>query len=176
MPKPTLKLDFQMPAAAWKRIPRLRSRLKKAAQATADHLPRDLYFSATATILLADNTKVRQLNLDFRGIDRTTNVLSFPQFLPKEIKRQARQKAVVELGDIALAYQYVAAEAKNENKLLLDHTTHLVIHGLLHLLGYDHGQKKKAEQMERAETQIMKILGLPNPYALLFSENKKRKA
>ena len=172
---PELELDFQIPVAAWKRIPRLRSRLKKAAQATVDHLPRALRLSATATILLAGNAKVRQLNLDFRGIDKTTNVLSFPQFSQKEIKRREKQNAVIEIGDIALAYQYIAAEAKNENKPLLDHVTHLIIHGLLHLFGYDHGLRRNARRMEKTEIQIMKALGLPDPYAPLFSENEKRK-
>jgi probable rRNA maturation factor len=172
---PQLVLDFQIPLVAWKRVPRLRARLKRAAQAMADHLPGGLCFSASATILLTGNAKVRQLNFDFRGIDKTTNVLSFPQFSLKEIGHLRKQKAPIAMGDIALAYQYVAAEAKKENKLLLDHITHLIIHGLLHLLGYDHGREGGARRMEKAEVEIMKSLGLPNPYAPLRPKTKKAK-
>ena len=172
---PQLVLDFQIPLATWKRVPHLRARLKRAAQATAEHLPGGLRFSANATILLTGNAKVRQLNFDFRGIDKTTNVLSFPQFSPKEIGQLGNQKAIIAVGDIALAYQYVAAEAKKENKPLLDHITHLIIHGLLHLFGYDHGQEEGAKRMEKAEKGIMKSLGLPNPYAPLRPKTKKAK-
>jgi probable rRNA maturation factor len=205
---PTL-LDFQITVAAWRHLPRLRARLQKAAQATVDFLPQSSRFPITATVLLTGNAKIRQLNRDFRGLDKPTNGLSFPQFSPAELSRmkslsfiknrpnspplaegvrgrvevcyrktklrvrsiptshpvERRGKEAIHLGDIALAYQYIAAEAKKENKPLLDHATHLVIHGFLHLFGYDHAQPRDAKRMEKAETEIMKSLGLPNPYA-----------
>jgi len=175
MPPLMLVLDIQTPVSSWKRVPQLRARLQKAAQATQAYLPALTRVSATATILLTGNTKVRQLNFDFRGINRATNVLSFPQFLPQEL-RTKKQKAPIALGDIALAYQYVASEASTENKLLIDHVTHLVVHGLLHLFGYDHIRDTDARRMEKAEIEIMKSLGLSNPYAPPRERDKKRKA
>jgi len=167
---PPLALDFQTTLAAWRRVPRLRARIQAAARATAEHLPSPLRSPATATILLTGNAKVRQLNFDFRGIDKPTNVLSFPQFSPGELRSLGKKKETVELGDIALAYQTVVAEAKTEGKPLLDHAAHLVIHGLLHLFGYNHEQDTPAARMEKAEREIMNSLGLPDPYAP-FEEN-----
>jgi probable rRNA maturation factor len=175
MSRPTLTLDFQISASAWKRIPGLRARLQRAARATMARLPATLRFSARATVLLASDAKVRQLNFDFRGIDKTTNVLSFPQFLPQEIRRLKKQKEPVELGDIALAYQRTTGEAKNDGKRPADHATHLVIHGLLHLLGYDHVGAREARKMEKTETEILKSLGHPDPYAPLNKKNKNRR-
>ncbi len=166
-------LDIQRPLAAWSRIPRLGARLQKAAQAVAERASAPRTLSASATVLLAGNARVRQLNCDFRGIDKATNVLSFPQFSRRGLGRQ-KAKTAVELGDIALAYQYVVAEAKKEGKPLPDHVTHLVIHGLLHLLGYDHGNEKDASRMERKEIEIMKALGLPDPYAPYLLRNKAK--
>jgi probable rRNA maturation factor len=176
MPKSLALLDFQITVAAWRRIPRLRGQLLAAAQATIDHLAPSGGGVLTATVLLTGNAKVRQLNHDFRGIDKATNVLSFPQFSPAEMRRPAKQKHPVSIGDIALAYQYVAAEAKEENKPLINHVTHLIIHGLLHLFGYDHVRDGDAKRMEKVEREIMKSLGLPDPYAPSSVENKKRKA
>ena len=166
MTTPAATLELQIAAASWKRIPRLRVRLQKAADVTAAHLPKKFAFPFTATVLLTGNAKIRQLNRDFRGIDRATNVLSFPQFSPAQLPKLGKQTGPVELGDIALAYQYMVVEAKKDHKILINHTTHLVIHGLLHLFGYDHGFDQEAETMEKLEIKIMKALGIDDPYAL----------
>jgi probable rRNA maturation factor len=171
MPDSAITLDFRITHAAWRRLPRLRARMQAAALATSAHLPASLRIPSAATILLTGDAKVRQLNFDFRGIDKPTNVLSFPQFSPTEIRRLGKNKEIVELGDIALAYQTVAAESKKESKFLMDHATHLVIHGLLHLLGYNHEQETFAKRMEKAEGEIMKSLGLSDPYAPSSEEN-----
>ncbi|MDD3370603.1 MAG: rRNA maturation RNase YbeY [Alphaproteobacteria bacterium] len=169
----SISLDFQITVPSWTRLPRLRARLKEAAQATAQYLGSSLRAPASATILLSGNARIRQLNFDFRGMDRPTNVLSFPQFSPPEIARLAKKNDEIELGDIALAYQYVSREARDEEKKAIDHTTHLVIHGLLHLFGYDHQKESAAEKMEKAERTIMKSLGLPDPYATLRPSKRK---
>ena len=175
MPAQTLTLVIQITDPAWRRLPRLRARLQQAAQATSKQIPASLRFPATATILLASDAKVRQLNFDFRGVNKPTNVLSFPQYLPQELRRLKKQNKAVELGDIALAYGRMAAVAKIEGKQPIDHATHLVIHGLLHLLGYDHVRDKDAKQMEKAEIKIMKSLDLPNPYTAPEKKGKTRR-
>ena len=175
MPDPSLSLDFQIALAGWQRIPHLRAKLKKAAQAVHTHIPAKFRFNARATVLLSGNAKIRQLNHDFRGMDKPTNVLSFPQFDPKDLPKAGKNEEIVEIGDIALALQVTTKEAKLDNKPLINHVTHLVIHGLLHLYGYDHGDDHEAEAMEKLEIKIMKALELPNPYAPLFDEKKIRK-
>ena len=113
------------------------------------------------TVLLTTNHKIRRLNRDFRGIDKPTNVLSFPQFSPKEL---AKIKPNDSIGDIAIAYQYVKKEARIQKKQFKNHITHLVIHGFLHLAGYDHMTDKEADTMESLEILIMQKMHLPNPY------------
>ena len=173
MSSPAPLLDFQIVGLSWKRIPGLRARLLEAARVTALHLPKKFQFPFTATVLLTGNAKLHQLNHDFRGQDKPTNVLSFPQFAPTELPKLGRQKGVVELGDIAIAHAYSAKEAKENNKLFENHVTHLLIHGLLHLFGYDHLHDQEAELMEKQEIRIMKALGLPDPYAPLKGEGKR---
>lgn len=103
------------------------------------------------TIVLATDAFVRKLNRDFRGKDKPTNVLSFPGVGDY-------------LGDIILARQTIEREAKTQGKTPRDHTIHLIIHGLLHLLGYDHERPKQAQNMEALEIKILKKLGINNPY------------
>jgi probable rRNA maturation factor len=152
-------------SAAWSRIKGLRPRLALAAQVTQQHLPKHLCFPVSATLLLTTDVAIRRLNRDFRGIDKATNVLSFPQLEPGQIAPLKRPKTPIELGDIAIAYQYIVVEAKKDHKILINHVTHLFIHGLLHLFGYDHEIDPKAERMERLEQKIMAALDLPDPYA-----------
>ena len=110
------------------------------------------------SILLADDARQRRLNADHRGIERPTNVLSFPQdaaALPGEARH---------LGDISLAHGVIAAEAAAEGKTIGDHTAHLAIHGLFHLLGYDHEDAPAAAQMEALEVATLARLGIADPY------------
>lgn len=107
------------------------------------------------TILLTDDAAIRQLNADFRGKDAPTNVLSFP----------AAATAWPHLGDIALAYGVCAREAGAQHKSLDHHLMHLTVHGVLHLLGYDHHTDAEAEAMEGVERAILSKLGVSDPYA-----------
>ena len=106
------------------------------------------------TILLANDARLRELNALFRGKDAPTNVLSFP----------AAPNATQQLGDVAIGYGVAAREAKAEGKSLLQHATHLAVHGTLHLLGYDHVKIRDARKMERLETEILAMLKIPDPY------------
>lgn len=113
---------------------------------------------ADVAVLLTDDETIRTLNRDFRGKDRPTNVLSFP----------AAATAGPHLGDVALAFGTCAREAAAQNKPLERHLTHLVAHGALHLLGWDHQSDAEAEAMESVERKILAELGMPDPYAVEF--------
>lgn len=120
-------------------------------------------------ITLADNKTIKKLNRVWRGKDTPTNVLSFPQIDCKHLRAGdltpfPRQKPLP-LGDVILAYETIQKEAKNQGKKLEDHVIHLIIHGVLHLFGYDHMSKKDAKTMEKLECDILAVLGYPDPYA-----------
>jgi len=111
------------------------------------------------SIVLADDATVRVLNRDYRGRDAPTNVLAFPQGAASE---QAAGPLL--LGDVVLAYETVRREAVAQGKTLADHTRHLVVHGLLHLCGFDHDTEASATDMERREIAILAALGVADPY------------
>ncbi|MFQ5774119.1 MAG: rRNA maturation RNase YbeY [Kiloniellaceae bacterium] len=115
---------------------------------------------AEVSLLLADDATVRRLNRDYRGRDKSTNVLSFPAAETFE----APGAGPVLLGDVVLAYETVRREAEEQDKSLAAHVSHLVVHGVLHLLGYDHEVEQEAELMERREAAILDGLGLADPY------------
>jgi probable rRNA maturation factor len=133
----------------WRTHRGLQARLKAAANATR----RTAKLRGDFTILLADNKRLRALNRDFRGKDKPTNVLSFP----------SDEKSYC--GDIALAYGVTHAEAMAAKKNFADHAAHLVVHGVLHLAGYDHERLKDAKVMEPLEVKILNRLGVADPYA-----------
>ena len=112
-------------------------------------------------VVLADDAEQRQLNRDWRGIDRPTNVLAFPAWAPGA---QLPRDAPLLLGDVVLAFETVAREADEQDKPLADHFGHLIVHGVLHLLGYDHASDMEAVEMERLETSILAELGVADPY------------
>lgn len=120
-----------------------------------------------AVVLLSNNANVRELNKTYRGMDKPTNVLSFPVITP-EISSSDEEFIHDDdenhIGDAILAYDYVVNEAKEDEKQLEHHISHLIIHGVLHLLGYDHENDEQAETMETLEKQLMNKLGLPDPY------------
>lgn len=170
-----LHIDIVQQVAAWKKISGLAPRLQRAAKAIVANLPKRLVFPASVTLVLTNDRAVQALNRDFRGMDKPTNVLSFPQFAPRELGQCTKAKQPVHLGDIVLGYQYIVAEAKNDRKILINHATHLFIHGFLHLLGYDHDTNEKAGRMERLEQKIMDRLKLPDPYATVEVPTRQTK-
>lgn len=112
--------------------------------------------TGAVTLVLADDAGVQTLNRAYRGKDRPTNVLSFPN--------GEEDEGVILLGDIILAYETVAAEARAQGKEFSAHAAHLVVHGVLHLLGYDHEIEAEAEAMEAREVMILAQLAIANPY------------
>jgi len=120
-------------------------------------------------IVLTTDANIKKLNKTYRGKDMATNVLSFPQInLDKPLKKSELAmfpaEVAIPLGDIVLANQIIKKEAKAEAKEFEDHVAHLVIHGVLHLLGYDHMNDKDAKAMEKMEQKVMETLGYPDPY------------
>jgi|SRR5262245_5509578 len=116
------------------------------------------------SVVLTDDTAIRALNRDWRGIDKPTNVLSFPA--PDSFAREAHETEGPPpvLGDIVIAYETTRREATDEAKPFAHHLAHLAVHGFLHLLGYDHDSDPTAEEMERLEAEILARLDVPDPY------------
>lgn len=115
------------------------------------------------SVLLTHDSHIRTLNRDYLGKDKPTNVLSFPSEILKPGQYTHVPEGII-LGDIALAYETIDREAQEQGKPFIDHFTHLIIHGLLHLLGYDHEKTQDATQMESLEIHILQQLGIKNPY------------
>lgn len=114
-------------------------------------------------VLFTDDPHVQALNKQFRQQDRPTNILSFPNYLPEELERFSGE-ILPELGDMALAYETCRREAIEQEKPFVHHATHLLIHGILHLLGYDHQEDAEANEMEALEVRLLAALSIPNPY------------
>ncbi len=117
------------------------------------------------SLLLANDARIRSLNAAYRQKDRPTNVLSFPGIdLESGRAPNGRPPGMVPLGDVAIAFERAADEAASLGKPLADHFAHLLVHGALHLLGYDHGDETEAAVMEGLEAEILKKLGFAAPY------------
>jgi probable rRNA maturation factor len=146
-------IDIEIEDEAWtSALPDVERIVRVAALAAAVH---EEAAHADITILLTDDAAVRELNAQFRGKDEPTNVLSFP----------AQPNPERHLGDIALAYGVCAREAAEQGKPIGRHLQHLTVHGVLHLLGYDHIGDDEAEVMEDLERTVLAGLGVPDPYA-----------
>ena len=125
---------------------------------TAAGMSRHDVAGAELSVVLTDDASIRAINAQWRRKDEATNVLSFPA--PPAMPGAPRL-----LGDIVIAHETTAREAKAEGKPFADHLGHLAVHGFLHLLGYDHESDADAEVMERLEREILAKLGVPDPYA-----------
>jgi probable rRNA maturation factor len=147
-------------AASWRRaVPAVALRVREAAAAALDHAARA---HGSVTVRLSGDRAVRGLNRDFRGHDKPTNVLSFPAGASP-----APRGAPVLLGDVVIAYRTVMREAAAQGKSVRDHLLHLVVHGVLHLLGYDHVRSTAARRMETLETRILASFGIADPYVVM---------
>jgi probable rRNA maturation factor len=117
---------------------------------------------AEVSVLLADDAFVQTLNRKYRGKDRPTNVLSFPQAAGPADAHFGEPRT---LGDVVLAYETVKEEARDQGKAFDAHLAHLVVHGMLHLMGYDHQNEQEAADMEELERTVLARFGIADPYA-----------
>ena len=151
-------IDIEIEADVWSTaLPDAVAIVERACNAALDELApaEDGDAELTVAVLLADDNAVADLNQRFRGKAGPTNVLSFP----------APANPEGQIGDIALAYGVCAREAAEQGKTLEHHLMHLSVHGVLHLLGYDHETDHEAEAMEALERSILETLGVSDPYA-----------
>ena len=147
-----LPVALRVEAPAWRRaFPGAPACVRRAARAALDAGGMDSLPAGGDCIVLADDSLQRRLNREFRGRDKSTNVLSF-------------DGAPGALGDVVLALETIAAEAEAQGKTLAAHVAHLVVHGVLHLMGYDHERPGQARRMERLEIDILAGLGIADPY------------
>jgi probable rRNA maturation factor len=157
---PAIAIDLSVEAGTWPQ----ETALDALSSAAVDAAIAELGAKGAATelsLLFTDDAHIRILNAQWRGKDKATNVLSFPAF-----QVEPGDALPPMLGDIALAFETVTAEADLESKPFEHHLTHLVVHGFLHLLGYDHETDDEAEVMEDLERRILARLAIPDPYAL----------
>jgi probable rRNA maturation factor len=163
---PVAAIAVRSRCAAWKKAcppaPRLvraaaRQALRQGSAAAALALPARVELGVS----LADDACQQRLNRDYRGRDMPTNVLAFSAWAPGEIPPA---DAPLLLGDLVLAFETVTREAEAQRKPLADHLSHLTVHGVLHLLGYDHLTPSEARLMEALESSILASLGVPDPY------------
>jgi probable rRNA maturation factor len=149
-------------AGCWRNEPGAEAVVQRAIAAAAEAIDDDVA-DAELAVMLTDDLGIRTLNANWRGIDKPTNVLSFPALQP-EAPRKADDPPLM-LGDIAIAYETMCKEASDEQKPFDHHLSHLAVHGFLHLIGYDHETDADADAMEALEQAILAQLGIPDPYA-----------
>lgn len=177
----TLQIDIETTSKKWARaFTRQRAKIEQAAALAYLLAKKPAALKdqdVSITLSLSGDAAIRRLNRAYRGKDKATNVLSFPQLaLPTQGRQKGKQQALrradlkiftgrtLPLGDVVLAFETIKREAKDQQKTLESHTLHLVIHGILHLLGYDHMSAKEAKYMESLECDIMAMMGYPDPY------------
>lgn len=160
MPQLDISIEAPWPAGDWEN---LAARTAKAAAETAPELGNPLL---TASILFTSDTEMRALNHEWRGKDKPTNVLSFPMLSREELLAPDSEDFPEMLGDIVLAHETCAREAAEKDIALADHAAHLIVHGLLHLAGYDHETSPAdADAMEELEIKALALLDIANPYS-----------
>jgi probable rRNA maturation factor len=158
-PPERLPVEVLHQAGDWSAFAAPEPAIETAAMAVASHPQSRWLDGAEASVILADDALIRSLNSTYRGKDKPTNVLSFPFQLPPG----APHKSI--LGDVVLSAETIQREAAERGIAPVHHLQHLVIHGLLHFLGFGHETDTEAEEMERLETDILATLGISDPHA-----------
>jgi len=159
--KIAITVELIEPSPRWReRLPRRRALCIAAVEAALAAARPRLTRHTEVSVVLADDALIRRLNRQWRRIDQATDVLSFPV-----VDEEPPPRAPFLMGDVVLAFETVAREAQEQGKSLADHMRHLVVHGVLHLMGYDHEAPEEAERMEALETEVLARLGVADPYA-----------
>ena len=151
----TLAIDIAVEHEAWSTIDDLDALADRAITAAVDASGMTVADGLEVSLVLCNDAFIRDLNSTWRGKDVATNVLSFPT---------DEANAAVVLGDIVVAYETSAREAEEEGQTLRDYLSHLIVHGVCHLLGYDHETDIDADVMEGLETRALTMLGIASPY------------
>jgi probable rRNA maturation factor len=154
--KPNVEIAELSPL--WRVLPEFEGLTRRAIEVSLEASGVQILNGAEVSVQMAEDAQIRALNAQWRGVDKPTNVLSFPMSNPAKIAEAPM------LGDIVVAFETAEREANEEGKTLADHTTHLVAHGFLHLLGFDHQIATEAERMEALEIRILAKLGIADPY------------
>ena len=155
------EVDFDAPSPQWQTLAGAEDAVRAAIAAAAELAPS----GGEMSVVLTDDAAVKELTRAWRGIDKPPNVLSFPASAPKG------PGLPLLLGDVIVAYETLAREARDEDKPVLHHLAHLVVHGYLHLLGYDHQTDSEADAMEGLERQILARLKIADPYRAIEPGN-----
>jgi probable rRNA maturation factor len=153
----TLEIDINIATSEWESLDGLEALTRDCVAASLAEAGARLVEGCEVSLTFCDDAEIRALNAQWRGKDKPTNVLSFPT--PGKLSARPL------LGDIVIAYETVTREAAEQDKTIRAHTAHMVIHGFLHLIGYDHETAAEAEIMEGLERRIASRLGLRDPYA-----------
>ncbi len=151
-----LNVDIVVNAPSWEMLADLEGFASRVVQETQALARARVSKDCELCICFCDDAEIRNLNAHWRGQDKPTNVLSFPT--PGALAKKYL------LGDIVIAFETVAREAKEQDKTLSDHTAHMIIHGFLHLIGYDHETSDEAEVMEALERRVARALGINDPF------------
>jgi probable rRNA maturation factor len=164
-----IKTDITIDEKLWKTQPNISAQIKSLIKQIVPQTTLATIKKIEISILLTNDKQIQELNKNYRHKDKPTNVLSFPLLDGKKIKNGNLEKLdlngdYLALGDIVIAYETILKEAAEQNKTFQNHLTHLLIHSLLHLIGFDHEKEKDAEIMEELEIKILKNLGIKNPY------------
>lgn len=169
---PAIEIDIAVQDPAWEALsPDCEAIVERAIHAVFSACPVALSLLRTdimpeVSVVLANDDLVRMFNRDYRDKDQPTNILSFAQLDGEEGWTAPEEPGPCALGDLILARETIEREAAEAGKPLDDHLTHLIIHGTLHLLGYDHIEDEAAEAMESLEITLLKGLGIENPYQI----------
>jgi probable rRNA maturation factor len=159
-PAPPCTIDILVESPLWSGLADIESCVRRAVAAALPPEREDCELA----VVLTDDRSMRALNARFRGSDAATNVLSFPALASPEPSAEGRRAEPTFLGDIVIAFETAKAEAAAEGKEFGHHIAHLLVHGVLHLLGYDHHSDTEAEAMEARERAILLRLHMPDPY------------
>jgi probable rRNA maturation factor len=151
-------IDIAVESPLWTPMTGIGGVVERAVTATLRDVQIRLRPESELSVLLCDDSRIRTLNREWRSIDKPTNVLAFPAVAADQLS------AAEMLGDIVLAFETIEREARRDNQSFEDHFAHLIVHGLLHLLGHDHGVSDEAERMEAIERRVLHNLNIADPY------------